>query len=351
MLRTLLIALFALFIAPVAAANEIQLVAVQLELDIDDYWTHDAFEQLIRGQMAAVAAQTDSEIPTLVVFPEDVGLLLAISGMEKQLAGIDSIEAAIGKAVTSKLVPLLWTRLIRWKPWVPALFLNRQNDIAAAYFGTFSAVAREYEMYVVAGSVLLPPYPIENGVVRWDKKPTEHNVYNTSYLFGPDGRVIGKQDKIDLIELEQEAALNLNSGTIADLRVFETPIGNIGIAICLDSFSNEITNRLVALGANILVQPSANPGPWSEWQQTDWLRSTQLMVGGHQRFVYGVNPMLVGPLWDIDFYGQSAIAASWQTEARLGYTNLPAEPGFIAVAQSASDPEILVVRVPHPGVQ
>lgn len=339
----------ALFAIPAASAAEIQLVAVQLELDINDYWTKDSFEQLIRSQMASVAAQTDPAVPTLVVFPEDVGLLLAISGMEKQLAGIDSIEAAIGKAVTSKVVPLLWTRLIRWKAWVPALFLNRQKDIAEAYFETFAAVAREHEMYIVAGSVILPPYAIENGVVRWDKKPTEHNVYNTSYLFGPDGLVIGKQDKIDLIELEQEAALNLSSGAFANLAVFETEVGNIGIAICLDSFSDDITNRLAELGANILVQPSANPGPWNEWQQTDWLRSTQLMVGGHERFTYGVNPMLVGRLWDIEFFGQSSIAASMQSEAQLGYTNLAAEPGFIAVAESDSDPEILVVRVPHPG--
>lgn len=348
MFRSVFLALFALLAVQSAAANDIQLVAVQLELDINDYWTPASFEQLITGHMAKVAERTATGVPTLVVFPEDVGLLLAISGMEKQLAGIDSIEKAIGKAVSSNAIPLLWTRLIRWKSWVPALFLHRQKIIAEAYFETFAAVAREHEVYIVAGSVILPPYEIENGRVRWDKKPTEHNVYNTSYLFGPDGLVIGKQDKIDLIELEQEAALNLSSGTFADLQVFETEVGAIGIAICLDAFSSEITQQLAALGADILVQPSANPGPWNEWQQTDWLRSTQLMVGGLERFAYGVNPMLVGPLWDIEFFGQSSIAARAAQRAELGYTDVAPEPGFISVAETADKPEILVVRVPHP---
>lgn len=72
------------------------------------------------------------------------------------------------------------------------------------------------------------------------------------------------------------------------------------------------------------------------------------MVGGLERFAYGVNPMLVGPLWDIEFFGQSSIAARAAQRAELGYTDVAPEPGFISVAETADKPEILVVRVPHP---
>ncbi len=329
-------------------ASQVQLVAVQMTLDLGDYWSRDAFEAKIREQMEAVAAATDPVLPTLVVFPEDVGLMLVVQGMEERLAGIDSIEQAIGTAVQSQLVPLLWTRLIRWKSWVPALFLNRNRLIAETYFETFSAAAREHGVYLVAGSVALPPYRIEEGVVRWDRGPTQHRVYNTSYLFGPDGRVIGKQDKVELIDLEKEAALNLTSGSIDDLQVFDTAVGKVGIAICLDAFSDEVVERLVSQGAQVLVQPSANPGPWNEWQQQDWMRSNHAKVAVDGSFAYGVNPMLTGPLWDIAFFGQSSIVAAGASDPVSAYLDLEPVPGFAALAASDDLEEVLVSVLPHP---
>src|SRR5690625_2661471 len=112
---------------PDGSRQDIQLVAVQMTLDLDDYWSYEAFEASIRRQMDAVAAGTDPDLPTLVVFPEDVGLMLVVQGMQERLAGVESIETAIETAVGAHAVPLAWTRLIRWKSWVPALFLNRNR--------------------------------------------------------------------------------------------------------------------------------------------------------------------------------------------------------------------------------
>lgn len=327
---------------------EIQLVAVQMKLDLDDYWTRDAFERKIRERMDAVAAATDSDLPTLVVFPEDVGLMLVVQGMQERLAGIDDIATAIEAAVLANTVPLLWTRLIRWKGWVPALLLNKNRQMAATYFEVFSTAARDYQVYLVAGSVALPPYRVQDGDVRWQRGPARGQVHNTSFLFGPDGRVIGKQDKVELIELEREAALNLTPGALSDLQVFDTPLGRIGIAICLDAFMPEVVDRLTAQGAQILVQPSANPGPWNEWQQGDWLRGSHAQTAVDDRFAYAVNPMLTGPLWDIEFFGQSSIVARGAPAAGLGYAALEPMSGFIRVAANASDEEILVAVVPHP---
>jgi predicted amidohydrolase len=330
---------------------QVQLVAVQMTLSLDDYWTKGAFEAKIRQQMDAVAAATDPDLPTLVVFPEVVGLMLVVQGMQRRLAGIDSIEQAIGKVVTSHVVPLAWTRLIRWKPWVPALLLNKNRLMAEAYFEVFSDMAREHEVYLVAGSAVLPPYRIEGGVVQWQKGPEKHRIHNTSYLFGPDGLVIGKQDKVFLIELEEEAALNLNAGSLESLQVFDTPVGRIGIAICLDGFSDEVVDRLVGQGAQILVQPSANPGEWDAWQQEDWLRGSHQKTVLDGRFAYAINPMLNGPLWDVAFYGQSSIISRITLQgftAEHGYLDLDPAGGFISLAASDRSEEVLVAVVPHP---
>lgn len=336
--------------AQAPAVAQVQLVAVQMTLDLDDYWSKASFESKIRQQMDAVAAATDPELPTLVVFPEDVGLMLVVQGMEKRLAGIGSISQAIETAVKANTVPLLWTRLIRWKSWVPALLLNKNRLIAETYFDVFTAAAKDYGVYLVAGSAALPPYRIQDGEVLWRRGPTQHRVYNTAYLFGPDGKVIGKQDKVELIELEREAALNLNPGSVADLRVFDTPIGRVGIAICLDSFSDAVVDELARQGAQILVQPSANPGPWSEWQQQDWLRGSHLRTVVQGRFDYAVNPMLTGPLWDIEFFGQSAIFAAALDVPAASYMDLESASGFVSLADSATGEQVLVAVVPHPDV-
>jgi predicted amidohydrolase len=328
--------------------THIQLVAVQMRLELDDYWTREAFERRIRAEMDAVASATDPALPTLVVFPEDVGLMLVVQGMERRLAGIDSIATAIETAVRASTVPLLWTRLIRRTSWVPALLLRKNRQIAETYFEVFSAAARDYGVYLVAGSVPLPPYRIEDGEVLWQRGPLRYRVHNTSYLFGPDGSVIGKQDKVELIELEREAALSLEPGSLDDLRVYDTPLGRIGIAICLDAFDPEVVDRLTELGAQVLVQPSANPAPWDEWQQGDWLRGSHRQTAVDGRFAYAVNPMLTGPLWDIAFYGQSAIFARGAPNEGLGYASLDPMDGFVAVAGSDDGEEVLVAVVPHP---
>ena len=163
-----------------------------------------------------------------MVFPEDVGLMLVVQGMRERLQGVETIEEAIQRAVRAHLIPLAITKWRRKLSWVPAFYLYRHRAIAETYFEVFSQVAKEYGVYLVAGSAVLPPYRVQDGVVLWRQGPVEHRVYNTAYLFGPDGKVVGKQDKVYLIELEQEAALDLTSGDLDALRVFDTPLGRIG---------------------------------------------------------------------------------------------------------------------------
>lgn len=339
-------------------SDAIQLVAVQMSFNLDDFWSREAFEAKIRGLMEQVAGETEPGLPTLVVFPEDVGLMLIAQGMRDRLGEVESIAEAIERAVKAHLVPLALTKWRRKLSWVPALYLYKQRAIAETYFDVFSTMAREYGVYLVAGSAVLPPYRIEEGVVRWQEGPVEQRVYNTSYLFGPDGSVIGKQEKVHLIELEREAALDLASGALESLQVFDTPLGKVGIAICLDAFEEDVIDRLVAQGAQILVQPSANPGPWSVEQQIDWLRSSHQKSFVEGRFEYAVNPMMNGPLWEIAFFGQSSIVAKnpdavdeAYAGGQRGYVDLSPSPGFIRVATSDRSEEVLVAKVPHPALR
>lgn len=327
----------------------IQLVAVQMRLSLDDYWTVEAFRTKIQGLMEQAAAQLNPNVPALVVFPEDLGLLLVVQGLREQLSSVQTMRAAIVAAVRIHFTRALWVRARHRLSWVPALFRLRHKVIAAAYFDVFSEMANRYGVYLVAGSVILPQYPLIDGMVCWQDGPTSRGVYNSSFLFGPDGKVIGRQDKVHLIDLESDAALHLSRSAVSGLRVFATELGRVGIAICLDSFQAEVAARLEQQGAEILVQPSANPGPWTQEQQQEWLESCYRWVCREQRFAYGVNPMMTGKVWDVAFYGQSSITTAAAASADAGYRDLPPAPGFAAVAAADDSEEVLVVTVPRPG--
>lgn len=315
-----------------------------MRLDVTDFFTEDAFAAKIDGLLAQAQSTLDPSDHTLIAFPEDVGLMLIAQGLERELAGISSVAKAIQRAVRRFLAPAAWLRLRHRISWVPALFLHRHRTMASTYFRVLSQAARKYGVWIVGGSIPLPPYAIQGGHVLWEDGWLAPKVYNSSFLFAPDGSVVGRQDKVHLIDLEKEAALDLTPGTVGGLRTFQTPFGRIAIAICLDAFEDDVVDSLARSGADILVQPSANPGPWTPEQQTDWLRSSYQRVYVERRFAYALNPMMHGALWDIPFYGQSSIVTQGGKQTLHGYTDLGPMPGFHAVAASDREEEVLILK-------
>lgn len=310
-------------------AREIQLVAVQMGLSLDDYWSRKAFQEKIGKTVDAVKQAIDPSVPTLVAYPEDVGLMLVLQGLNDELSHVTTVAEAIARATRTLFLPALGRRIVHRLSWVPALFLTRHRLIAETYFDVFSNAARTLGAYLVAGSVVLPKYRVDQGRVLWDQKPLDPQVYNTAYVFDPSGQVVGEQRKVYLIDLEMRAALDLAAGTIDELTVVETPLGKLGVAICLDSFQDDVAHRLKGLGAQILVQPSANPAPWTSEQQVEWLESAYRRTHLEKLFAYAVNPMMTGSLWDLGFFGQSSIVG---------------QDGVLRQAATADGEEILVVR-------
>ncbi|MBL4917390.1 nitrilase-related carbon-nitrogen hydrolase [Szabonella alba] len=76
---------------------------------------------------------------------------------------------------------------------------------------------------------------------------------NRSVLYGPDG-VIGHQDKQIMTRFEREI-WTVVPGT-GGLRVFDTPVGRLGILICYDSEFPLLARHLAEAGAEILLVPS-----------------------------------------------------------------------------------------------
>ena len=330
----------------------IQLVAVQMRWSVADGRSPEAFAARMAALLQQACAPLDPRAPALVALPEDVGLLAALAILPPGLIRQPSMAAAMAFALRRRLLPALYRRLRHRASWARALLLAINPLLARLYLETFSQLARAHRIYLVAGSAPLADYGIREGELPRPLRPRGPAVYNTAALFGPDGRLIGLQPKVALIDLEGPAGLDLSPGAPEAIRVFDTEVGRIGIAVCLDAFVPEspVRELLARQGAQILVQPSANPGPWTPEQQADWLRGAWAATVQEGRFAYALNPMMTGALFDLAFYGQSALFAR---DARLapegrGYRDLGPMPGFLAVAATEDGEEILTARVPHP---
>ena len=307
--------------AAAAPARPVTLVAVQMQVKLADYQSVAAFETTIHRYMRA-AMCTRGDGPRLVAFPEDVGLGLVV--MDDYAAVKDC--SSWGDAA-SLLIGIYWPQvydlMVQYgcSP-MHALLLLKGDRVAQIYYHTFSKAAKDHHVTLVAGSA---PIPGPDGAV-----------YATSLVFDPNGRLIGTQRKVHLIDLEGPYGLDLTPAPLEGIHPLDTPVGRVGVGICYDMFFPDVVEKLVAEGSNILVQPSFNPQPWDAWQQEDWKRGIWTAVGTHPSVVAGVNPMAVGGLWDIACEGMSSITG--------GSFHPPAD-GYLAQADSATEADIVSAEV------
>ena len=292
----------------------INLVAVQAEMYSEHYQSAAAFRQKILDLTEkAVAGLLDA--PTLVAFPEAIGfpLLLTLaqpnSLQEERTAGGGSgwLEPT-GK----RLLTTAWQHRT---PDLRAFYLWRALPAYQAYTAAFSEAAETYGVTISAGTSFLPPITTEP--VR-GLHISEKRVYNTAYTFGESGTLLGQTRKL-FLNPGLESRIGLSKGRLADLRALETPVGKLGTAICLDGFHSSVIDHLDGLGTQIIVQPSANHAFWeTPWSRDPgvsegeaWLRyGLGEQIQNRMNIQYGVNPMLVGDVWDLSPRGRSSIVAN-----------------------------------------
>ncbi|WP_406236131.1 carbon-nitrogen hydrolase family protein [Isoptericola jiangsuensis] len=76
---------------------------------------------------------------------------------------------------------------------------------------------------------------------------------NRAFLFSPQG-LLGHQDKLIMTRFEREE-WNIAGGR-EGLRVFETPLGTLGILICYDTEFPMLARQLAEAGVDLLLAPS-----------------------------------------------------------------------------------------------
>ena len=312
---------------------------VQPKWSVSDFLTAQRFRAWMGGQLERARPHLHPAHPNLVVLTELNGLPLVLRG-GWIAAATGKFEWAAGLLFVHHLPAALPLMLREKVSPIRALQLARADESAALYLNVCQSLAREYRVYLVSGSTPMPNYRLKGGTLRRHGP----DLYNQTVILAPDGSLIGAASKVYLTPDEEAGGVDLSPGMLTGLRVFPTPVGDLGVAISLDAFRPEVIAWLEARGCTVLLQPDANGSPWTgkeglypagqtpRDQPLAWLESSWQITATSRQIRYAVNPMVVGNLLDLSFDGQSAITGpAAEGLEPCSYVMTESRPGFLAL--------------------
>lgn len=193
-----------------------------------------------------------------------------IPGRERQVERVFGFLERFKGAVDIIALPELWTTGYRLKEEKP------HTDVKV-----FSEFARSMKAYLVAGSIYF----------RQGER-----LFNRSFVFDPEGNLIGEYTKIHLFRSLDEV---FTAGDI--IEAIPTEFGKIGVIICYDIRFPELARRLMLRGAEILFVPAH----WPHARIEHWNALLKARAIENQMYVVGINRY--GREGDILFGGNSGV--------------------------------------------
>ena len=131
-------------------------------------------------------------------------------------------------------------------PYDNSCFRAYGEPTGGAAYQMLSRAARELGLWLVGGS--LPE--LEAG-----------RVYNTSFVFDPQGACVARHRKMHLFDIDVEGGQRFReSDTLSpgdDVTLFDTPWGRMGLCICFDLRFEELCRVMALEGARVLLAPAA----------------------------------------------------------------------------------------------
>jgi predicted amidohydrolase len=304
----------------------VRAIAVGNRINLDAAATETSYCAELERIVGLALPHVAADRPNLLVLAEMLGLPAALIGPRGVLARRARSTGSALTLLALTCLPRMLAARRRWKDIgvIEALLLARADLLYRPMTETLARLAERYHLHIVATTLApLVRYSTEPQDIRkWGEPgksavyvPEGPRVYNASLIFGPDGALLGRVNKVFLTHPEMRE-LHLTAGKLEEAHVIETEAGRLGIAISLDAFTPEYLRHLDSEGAQIVVQNDANdtvwagPGSRSDWQPSEWLNS---VLGSIQpvypNLRYNVCAMQTGNFFDLVFDGQSSITA------------------------------------------
>ena len=101
--------------------------------------------------------------------------------------------------------------------------------------------------------------PLRDDPARTLAETAEGKLYNSSFVFGPDGRQLARHRKVHLFDVDIPGMRFKESHTFAaggEVTVFDSPFGRFGLAVCFDLRFPELFRGMAERGAQAVFLPA-----------------------------------------------------------------------------------------------
>jgi len=289
-----------------------------------DYASKESFFSKLNGYLLAAQRKDYLNDKTIVLFPEYIGSWLVLAGESEkifQASTLESAERAMVFRHPLKFIAYLLTSTEKARAEA-AFFRMKAHQMKEIYQDTFSQLARDHSVTIIAGSIVLPAPHISSRQLILNKGP----LFNASLIYRPDGTP-HQQVVCKAFPTAQELPF-ITPAAANGITSFDTPAGRLGVLICADSWFPKVYVSLKEQAIDLLAVPSYDVFGMQRWKQpwhgydgwqapmdvdlndiekiTEAQAWSKYSLAGRIRSsgaTYGMNIFLRGRLWEQDLGG------------------------------------------------
>lgn len=265
-------------------------------------------------------------------------LNLAICQMKvgnNKKTNLDNAQEIIGQAVKDGAEMVVMPEIFN-SPYQASLFPQNAESYPGPSSEFLADMAREYRICLVGGSII--------------EKDQTGLLYNTSFIFGPQGELLGRHRKMHLFDVDIKDGIAFRESDTLTLGNEATLVDTgslcFGVMICFDIRFPELARRCVLAGAKMLVVPAAfntvtGPAHWEILMRT--------RAVDNQCYVVAASPAR-NPESSYQAWGHSMIVDPWGRvvkEAGTGEEIIMAELDFDLVERVRAEMPLLRQRRPE----
>jgi predicted amidohydrolase len=184
--------------------------------------------------------------------------------------------------------------------WTHPSALTEAQPIPGLYSDRLCQEAIRHQIYVCAGLT--------------ERGANSHN-YNAAILINPQGEILTKYHKINLLTVEHPYY-----AVGQTLNVVDTPLGKIGVNICADNFLDglSIGHTLARMGAEFILSPSSWTVDYSITEEDDpyrekWVKPYSILAQLYNVTVVGTTS--VGYIVGGPYEGKKSVGCSLAVDA------------------------------------
>lgn len=235
---------------------QIQVLGIQPFMETNDYASGEHLAAKLKTYLQELKTKGYLNHETIVLFPEHIASWL-VSANEKNLVyKTGKISKAMMYIVLNRPLAFLksWFKSNEQDKTAAAIFRMKSQKMAEEYTSIFSSLANQYNIYIVAGSIILQnPYIKDNKIFT-----RKGSLYNVSAVFFPDGTVYHRL--IFKVYPTSEELTFLSGSEQATLPIIPTSAGQLKVMICADSWYPDLYKNAEQSNAEIIVVPSFATG-------------------------------------------------------------------------------------------